>query len=70
MSCQHMFPKCSHCEFQKVAVNLPLGVFPLIRMGGDDGTRTHDPLLAKLTAANVGERHGAYGLISGACGAG
>ena len=37
--------------------------------GGDDGTRTHDPLLANLTAAYVGERHGAYGLISGAPGA-
>jgi hypothetical protein len=37
--------------------------------GGDDGTRTHDPLLANLTAAYVGERHGAYGLMSGAPGA-
>jgi integrase len=37
--------------------------------GGDDGTRTHDPLLAKLTAANVGERRGASGLMSGAPGA-
>jgi integrase len=37
--------------------------------GGDDGTRTHDPLLANLTAAYLGEQHGAYGLMSGAPGA-
>jgi hypothetical protein len=37
---------------------------------GDDGTRTHNPLLANLTAADLGERHGAHGPISDACGAG
>src|ERR1039458_4122136 len=41
----------------------------LITLGGDDGTRTHDPLLANLTVLNVGEQHGAHGLISGAPGA-
>src|ERR1019366_8029844 len=51
-------------------VTRSMPAFPLITRGGDDGTRTHDPLLANLTAANLGERHGAYGLISGAPGAG
>ena len=37
---------------------------------GDDGTRTHDPLLADLTEADADGRHGAYNLISGAYGTG
>jgi hypothetical protein len=61
-----MFDRCSIVASSQSAVS----AFRLIRLGGDDGTRTHDPLLANLTAAYLGERHGAYGLISGACGAG